>query len=266
MAEDNGKSASEMGYEVRQLTGGDQFDSNSTMGGVPHNPNSRADGDVQARELAENDVAREARRKIIAIMEEDEPPRHAPNSATGRVRPKNPGMNLNDLMEGLTAEDLTTLGGGLNDVANSAAVDLFQSGYMGDDNEAAQLAESMAGRPKAPAEPTWDWRSTKAAATLRNGKTVPVWTVENVSNGMSMNKPFRVQAPAERIASLLNVTGNVNDPRIQQIHEQYDQYVSLSRQYRKAKQLHESGDQNAGKSEQRIVVQLRGIKQQLGIG
>jgi hypothetical protein len=52
---------------------------------------------------------------------------------------------------------------------------------------------------------------------------------------------------------------------VKQITEDYDEYVSLTRQYRKAKQLHESGDRNARQTGQRITHKLRGVKQRLGI-
>ena len=264
------KNASDEGYQVRQLSGTDQYGDqeldSSWRAKMPGGGGGMA-GDVQARELAENDVAREARRKIMEILEEDDPPAHAPQQpARGTVRRRNPGLSMEDLMEGLSPDDMATLGGGLNDAMNTTAVDLMQAGYLGEGDEASELAESMAGRPQAPAEPSWDWVAVKGEATLGSGKKVPVWLVENTSNGMSMQKPFRVQAPAERIAALLNVSGNVNDPRIRQIHEDYDLYVKLSRQLRKAKQLFESGDQDAKKTGQRVAAQLRGVKQRLGIG
>jgi hypothetical protein len=134
---------------------------------------------------------------------------------------------------------------------------------MGTDNEAALMAESMGGQSMA--EPNWDWKAVKSMATLRGGKKVPVWMVENSASGMQINKPFRIQAPAERIVSLLNVTGNVNDPRVKQIYEDYDKYVDLTKRYRKCKQLYESGNKNAVQSGQRIAAELRGVKQRLGI-
>jgi hypothetical protein len=318
--ENNDKNASDA-YTARQLSGGDQYDPNATMGGgVPTQVHSNAAGDVQARELAENDIAREARRKIMAILEEDESPQYGSRPQrgkpsqhnTGTVRRKSPGalsldelaegerwqqqlavdekvardmgrkspgaLSLDDLMEGMdnsngigmadsgmTSDDLAAMGGGLNDIMNTTAVDLMHSGYNGDDNEAAQLAESMAGRPQQPADSSWDWVTVKGVATLASGNKVTVWMVENTSNGMEMKKPFRVQAPAERIASLLNVAGNVNDPRIKQIHEDYDRYVGLTKQFRNAKKLYESGNRDAGKTGTRIAAELRGIKQRLGI-
>ena len=281
MPENNNRSAQDTGYEVRQLTGSADY-SDVSLDSSWRNKSGAGQGnvagDVQARELAENDVVRDARRKIMEILGDDSEPQPQRRQQTGTVHRKNPGLSLNDLSEGLditpnnlmadsgmTASELAALGVGINDAADNAAVDLVQQGYMGSDNEAAQLAESMAGRPQAPAEPTWDWTSVKSAATLRNGKRVPVWTVENKSTGMGMNKPFRIQAPAERIASLLNVTGNVNDPRIKQIHEDYDTYVGLTKQLRKAKKLYESGNQDAGRTGQKVVVQLRGVKSRLGI-
>ena len=281
MPDNRGRSAQDTGYGVKQLEGSEGYDPNATLGGVPQAMSGAADAGVQAREMAENEVVRDARRKIMEILAEDEPPARAPQQqpTTGRVRRKNPGLSLEELSEGLeptggvgmadvglTAEELAAIGGGLNHAVNGVGVDLLHEGYQGSDNEAAQMAESMAGRPQVPAEPTWDWVSVKGVATLRSGKKVPVWTVENKTTGMGMQKPFRVQAPAERIASVLNVTGNVNDPRIKQIHEDYDLYVSLSRQLREAKKLYESGDQDAKRTGTRVASQLRGVKQRLGLG
>jgi len=43
---------------------------------------------------------------------------------------------------------------------------------------------------------------------------------------MSIPKIFRVQEPAHRIATILNQSGNVNDPRIRGILEAYDKHVT----------------------------------------
>ncbi len=274
MAEESGfkksnmsENAADQGYGVKQLKGSDSLETAPELDSQWRTKNPGGSGavagDVQARELAENDIAREARRKIIAILEEDEPPGRAPQQApTGQLRRKNPGLAMEDLMD---ADELAAIGGGINDAANTAARDLFHAGYMGDDNEAAQMAESMAGRPNAPAEASWDWVTVKAMATLQNKKRVPVWMVENRINGMKIEKPFRIQGPAEKIASILNITGNANDPRIQQLQEDYDRYVHLMKQARKCKHLAESGDQNARKTGTRVVAELRGVKQRLGI-
>ena len=99
--ENNGNSASDV-YEAKQLDGGDSMDGAKELDASWRNKtismNSELSGDVQARELAENDVAREARRKIMAILEEDEPPQHNPN-ATDRVRRKNAQLTMDDLMD-----------------------------------------------------------------------------------------------------------------------------------------------------------------------
>lgn len=252
--ENTGKSASEV-YTAKQLDGDDVPLDNSWRNKAPSMANSDLVGDVQARELAENDVAREARRKIMAILEEDEAPQLAPQGhQSGHVRRKNTE---------LTMDDLAGIGGGLHDAVGAVGMDLFQEGYMGSDNEAAQMAESMGGRSQS--EPTWDWKSVKSVATLRGGKKVPVWMVENDKTGMNINKPFRIQAPAERIASLLNVTGNANDPRVRQIQEDYDKYAMLTKRLRECKQLYESGDRSVKDKAQRIAAELRGVKSRLGI-
>ena len=251
--ENNDKSATEA-YAVTEQAGGDTPLDQAWRNNVPSMRGGDIAGDVQARELAENESAREARRKIIAILEEDDAPEIAPQQHQGRIRRKNPE---------LTMEDLGGIAGGLNDTINSVGMDIFQEGMMGGDNEAAQMAESLGGRSQA--EPSWDWKAVKSVATLRGGSKVPVWMVENTSTGMQINKPFRIQAPAERIVSLLNVTGNANDPRVKQIQEDYDQYVHLTKQYRECKKLYESGNKNAAQSGQQIAAKLRGVKQRLGI-
>jgi len=233
--DDNGGSASD-NYEVREQVGTQNPDAAPPLVAAPMGTNAHADGEVQAREFAEDEKIKEIHRKICAIMEEDEAPQHAQQRQnTGHVRRKNTA---------LTMDDLAGIGGGLHDAVSNVGMDLFHEGYAGGDNEAAQLAESMAGQSMA--EPTWDWR-------------------ENTSTGMQINKPFRIQAPAERIVSLLNVTGNANDPRVRQIQEDYDRYVDLTKQYRRCKQLYESGNKNAAQNGQRIASELRGVKQRLGL-
>jgi hypothetical protein len=253
--ENNDKSATEA-YAVTEQAGGDTPLDQAWRNKAPSGNLSDIAGDVQARELAENDSAREARRKIIAILEEDDAPQLAPQGQnTGRVRRKNTELTMEDLGG--------SIAGGLNDAVKSVGMELFQEGMMGTDNEAAQMAESLGGRSQA--EPSWDWKAVKSVATLRGGNQVPVWMVENTSTGMQINKPFRIQAPAERIVSLLNVTGNANDPRVKQIQEDYDQYVHLTKQYRECKKLYESGNKNAANKGQQIAAKLRGVKQRLGI-
>ena len=252
--DNNGNLASD-NYQVKQAVGEVNPDATPPLAAAPMGTNAHADGEVQAREFAEDEKIKEIHRKICAIMEEDEAPQHAqPGQNTGHVRRKNTA---------LTMDDLAGIGGGLHDAVSNVGMDLFHEGHAGGDNEAAQLAESMAGQSMS--EPTWDWKSVKSVATLRGGKQVPVWMVENTTTGMQINKPFRIQGPAERIASLLNVTGNANDPRVRQIQEDYDQYVSLTKDIRKCKQLYESGNRKAGQHGQQLAAKLRGVKQRLGL-
>jgi hypothetical protein len=254
--DNNGKLASEA-YELNEQMGTANPDAAPPLVAAPINPSSNADGEVQAREFAEDEKIKDIHRRICEIMDEDEAPQQATRQQqqnTGHVRRKN---------NSLTMDDLAGIGGGLHDAVQNVGMDLFHEGYAGSDNEAAQLAESMGGQSMA--EPTWDWKAVKSAATLRDGKKVPVWMVENTSTGMQINKPFRIQGPAERIVSLLNVTGNANDPRVRQIQEDYDQYVSLTKDLRKCKQLYESGNKKAGQHGQQVAGKLREVKQRLGL-
>ena len=254
--DNNGASASD-NYEMNEQVGTANPDAAPPLVAAPINPSSNADGEVQAREFAEDEKIKDIYRKISAIMEEDEAPEVAQHQGqnTGHVRRKN---------NALTMDDLAGIGGGLHDAVSNVGMDLFHEGHAGSDNEAAQLAESMAGQPMN-TEPNWDWKAVKSAATLGSGKKVPVWMVENTSTGMQINKPFRIQGPAERIVSLLNVTGNANDPRVRQVQEDYDQYVTLTKQLRKCKQLYESGNKKAGQNGQLVASKLRGVKQRLGL-
>lgn len=260
------KSTEAQGYTVRQHQAAQDQDLNAMPTGTPKLYGDLG-GEVQEREFRENEKLKDARRRIMEILEEDdgEQPmqqqqRRQPQM-TGRVRRKN-ALGLDDLMEGLSDDDLSKMGYGIDQASNRAAVDLFQAGYMEDYDEASMMAESNAGRPQQRSE---DWTTKKAQARLRNQKTVPVWFVVNEATGMKINKPFRIQPPAERIATVLNITGNVNDPRVRQIQEDYDTHVSLMKQIRKARQLAESGDPRYKSQVRKLMTELEGVNVRLGI-
>lgn len=236
---------------------------------------------AQARDLAEDDKLRETYRKIAAIMEEDESPVNRGRQAqapTGRVRRKMPQMTMedlgggpstpshhmtmDDLAEGLSAEDMEQLGLGIVEGVNQAATRAFQDGYTGQGDELSLMAESNAAHPYNTSE---DWKTEKAMARLKGGKQVPVWLVVNEASGMKIEKPFRIQPPAEKIAVILNMTGNANDPRIQQIQEDYDKHVRLTKIARQAGRALNEGREVNQQKYRRLLAELEGVNARLGI-
>jgi len=219
--ENTGKSADEA-YQVEQKAGGDFAIDPAQLRARAMSRTASLDGaaaDSYAMEQADNEDARKAYRAI---------------AETG-------GLSMADLMEGLSPNDFRDgeqpmsrqemarlariLDQGLNDGAQRVARNMVQDAFTEDfPDEASMMAESYSGHTQ---EGNGDWITEQRAAKLRSGKVVPVWIVVNETTGMKIEKPFRVQAPAERIATVLNITGNVNDPRIRQIQEDYDEHVNL---------------------------------------
>jgi hypothetical protein len=75
-----------------------------------------------------------------------------------------------------------------------------------------------------------------------SGKTIPIWQVIDEASGIQLPKKFRMQAPAERVATVLNQTGNVNDPRIPRISESHDRYIRVLREMRNARKMLKEGN------------------------
>lgn len=188
------------------------------------------------------------------------------------------GLSLADLMEDLSPtefrdnemkvsrQDMARMkraaGAGLNQAVQQVGRDLVQEAYTDFPGESSMMAESMAGSPD-PAD--GDWTTVQRAAKLKGGKMVPVWLVVNEATGMKIDKPFRIQPPAERIATILNITGNANDPRIKQIQEDYDEHVRLMKGIRQCRQyIKEGKDEYRGRL-QSLQVKLEGVNVKLGI-
>ena len=201
--------------------------------------------DVQARELETDRVAVEARRKIEAILAEDNP---NPNSLqhqyemTGTISGGNNSSTFDELAATVPWESnpFQTFTGGMEETVRTVATDLVHQGYQGQANEASLLAESMAGAPR---QQTGSWHTSKKAAKMKgSGKTIPIWQVIDEASGITLPKKFRMQAPAERVATVLNQTGNVNDPRIPRISESHDRYIRVLREMRNARKMLKEGN------------------------
>jgi hypothetical protein len=187
--------------------------------------------------LEEDERLRENHRKIKAIMEEDAP--QQPQQRIPFAQQAAGGISMADLMEGLGTSDLAAIAAGAEDMAQNVAVDVVQRGYRGDGDEASLLAESMG---RQPAQSTGAWGLSKMGAKLKGtDKIVPVWKVVDEATKMELPTPYRIQAPAERIVTILNTNnGAVNDPRIARINEAYKTHVYLMKNIRNfQKQINE---------------------------
>lgn len=257
--DNTGKSADEA-YQVQQRAGQDVAINPDELRARALSRSARLDGaaaDSFAMEQADNEDARKAY----------------------RVVQESGGLSMADLMEGLTPNDFAQEGQrpmsrqemarlarimdqGLNDGTQRVARELVQDAYTQDfPDEAAMMAESYGGQPSGDG----DWVTEQRAAKLRSGKVVPVWFVVNESTGMKIEKPFRVQAPAERIATVLNITGNVNDPRIGQIKEGYDEHVTLMKEIRKCRSYIAEGQTEYKRRLTSLQMKLEGVNAKLGI-
>lgn len=275
-AENNGRSADQF-YSATQLSGDDiELDSSWRNRNLDTSGSSLA-SDVQAREMAENDTVRDAFRKIKQILAEDDTTSHVNDQMQRRTRRTSlPSMTMEDLglspnentgipsylTEGLSSDDLATLGIGILDGIDAAATQAFQDGYTGRGDELSLMAESNAGQPYASVS---EWRTEKAMARLKSGKQVPVWLVVNEGTGEKLEQPFRIQSPAEKIAAILSVTGNTNEPRIVQITEDYNRHVHLTKTLRNAKKAIQEGKSINKVQYRKLSAELEGINHRLGI-
>jgi hypothetical protein len=200
--------------------------------------------DVQARELETDRIAVDARRKIEAILAEDSP---NPNSIqhqyemTGTISGER-NSTFDELAATVPweANPFQTFTGGMEETVRTVATDLVHQGYQGNPNEASLLAESVAGTPR---QQTGSWHTSKKAAKMKgSGKTIPIWQVIDEASGIELPKKFRMQAPAERVATVLNQTGNVNDSRIPRISESHDRYIRVLREMRNARKMLKEGN------------------------
>jgi hypothetical protein len=257
--ENKGRSADEA-YQVQQRAGGNFAIDPAQLRAKAMSKNGRLDGaaaDSYAMEQADNEDARKAY----------------------RVVQESGGLSMADLMEGLSPNDFREgeapmsrqemarlakiMDQGLNDGTQRVARELIQDAHMQDfPDEASMMSESMSANSY---KDDGDWITEQRAAKLRSGKTVPVWFVVNESTGMKIEKPFRIQPPAERIATVLNITGNVNDPRIKQISEGYDEHVNLMKEIRKCRSYIVEGQTEYKRRLTSLQMKLEGVNSRLGI-
>jgi len=263
--ENLGRSADDMGFEVEQVKETDLDQAWRLKHG-----RVTVDGasDVQARELEENARNVEMQKKIKAIMEEDDGSRQGTRPRnTGMLRRGPPqakpttGLSMGDLMEGLTTEDMARVG--MDIATDDAARDIVQRSYTENPDEASMMAESYGRQPQ---NTGGTWTIKKMGARIKNTqKVIPVWKVLDETTKMSIPKVFRVQEPAQRIATILNQSGNVNDPRISGILVAYDKHVVLMKEVRRTRKLVNEGRSEFRDKLDRLLVDLEQVNWKLGI-
>ena len=175
------------------------------------------DGGAQARMMEENRQAIQAKRVIEDVG----------------------GLDWNDLFE-LSSNDgnegrsnaaaIRKMVGVTNHAINQGAQRMVHDAYM-NPNEATMMMEEEVYQPMQQE----GWRVVKQAATLRSGKQIPVYVVEDSLSGMTTGKRYRVSVVAEKIARVLNATNNPDDNRVKMIENAYDQHVKYMQELSAAK-------------------------------
>lgn len=169
-------------------------------------------GDVQARESEANRAVVQTRRLI---------------EATG-------GLDMNDFLDleiadgGRGAHEAMSLKRRMGIIAehtvDRGARQVVNDAYM-NPNEASMMEQESY-------QPQYQdgWQVQKTRATLKSGKAIAVFVVEDALSGMTTGKKYRLAEVAERVARVINATGDPSDPRIGMIDKAYDNHVSLMRE------------------------------------
>lgn len=266
--DNNGKSTQDAGYQVKQTDESD-MDSSWRSGET-----GRAVDLDNSAEIHEDQKLREAHQRIKEIMEMDE---GGDGGMYGTVSPRNQqqpgsgggnsgrrgGLSLDDLSDGISRDDMARAMGGMADAAGNVARDLVNNGMQQDTpSESTMMAESYSSEPR---DSGGSWSVEKMRAKLKSGKHVPVWKVIDESTGMEIPNAFRIQEPAQRIASIINKTGNVNDPRIKGILEAYKKHVQLMKNARQLKAAITEGRSDLKPKLRQVYDALEEVNWKLGI-
>jgi hypothetical protein len=108
------------------------------------------------------------------------------------------------------------------------------------------------------------WTVKKFLGETRGGTTVAVWKVQNSDSGIAFDKLFRIESVAFRIASLLNESNNIGDPRVVSVLRDYDKRDKLLKEARVLER--ETGDKPMKQSRLRAVrAEIASLDYKLGI-
>lgn len=107
-------------------------------------------------------------------------------------------------------------------VVQQGAATMINDAYM-NPNSNTMMMEQSAYQPVAQD----GWGVVKKSATLKNGKRVPIFVVEDSISGMTTGKRYRIISVAEKVAKVITATQNPDDPRVAMIDRLYDRHVKL---------------------------------------
>jgi len=206
-------------------------------------------GRIQLKEERLNSQAIAARKRIEAILAEEEAPRR-------RVQPQQPGQyTVKRTSRGLTLDDLSD---GLNQTQISATA----LGLDDMDQETRGLLQEDRVRTPAPAA---SWTVQQATAKLTTGQSIPVWMAVETQSGTEFKKPFRLEEAANRAAAILNQSGNLGDPRLKKLIETHDKYLNLHKTVRALKKVVSEGATNQKASLAQAQAELEAVALSLGV-
>jgi hypothetical protein len=108
------------------------------------------------------------------------------------------------------------------------------------------------------------WKVKQYLGETRGGSKVHVWKVENPRTGTKLDTLFRVEGVANRVALLLNETGDLNDPRVVGLVGAYNKRDKLLKE---ARALQKSADGKPMKSDRlrQIQAEINQLDYRLGI-
>lgn len=185
------------------------------------------------REMQENRVLRESRSKIDQIT-------------NGEM------LTMADLLDQGDTEGMAMLvEKGVKELVKTNVPKLYRQSYD-EPNDATMLFDQLAAK----ADPTDGlWLVEKTMVTTKSGRQVPVWVVNNPSDQKEINKKFRFQEVAQRVAAIMNRGGPGSMVRVQQLCEKYDKYLEIRRAMKANKKLILEGDNS--KTARNDVLQAR---------
>ena len=262
---DRGLRAEDHGVSARQLAR--QEDINLGVG--KKDLRGDAPGDVIGREQRENERFVQNRRKIMEILGDQ--PDVAPVRQTFAVQKKRGGMSIGDLAQGLTNADIRRVieydrrgvDPELMAVLTGSEQKQRNTPPLVDSGGNQMIREHIV-RKTRPA-PSGAWKVLKESVTLKNGNTIPVFVVSDPDNGFEFKKPFRIEEPAQRIAAILNQSGNMNDPRVKVIMEAYEKYKILMQEIGTVRKAIKEGQTDKKARLQVLQSQLEIVNGKLGL-
>lgn len=110
------------------------------------------------------------------------------------------------------------------------------------------------------------WVVVRKNAKLANSnRSIPVFVVEDSLSGMTTGKKYRLEVIAERIARVINTTGNPDDPRVQMIDQNYDRHVKLMQAIGAHKKSLREGKSMDRNKLSRLETELQQVNAKLGL-